>query len=54
MVLGALRVKRLLEIVAGEQLQHLAEKVGFSYHGRGGCAQFTSNASLNRSDSEPN
>ena len=34
--LGPVLDDRLLELVAGKQLQHLAENAGYSYHGGGG------------------
>jgi hypothetical protein len=34
--LGPVLGDRLLELLAGKQLQHLAENAGYSYHGGGG------------------
>jgi len=34
--LGPVLRDRLLESLAGKQLQHLAENAGYSYHGGGG------------------
>jgi hypothetical protein len=36
MTLGPVLGDRLLKLVAGKQLQHLAENAGYSYHGGGG------------------
>ena len=36
MTLGPVQGDRLLELLAGKQLQHLAENAGYSYHGGGG------------------
>ncbi len=36
MTLGPVLGDRLLELVAGKQLQHLAENAGYSNHGGGG------------------
>ena len=47
--LGPVLGDRLFKLLAGKQLQHLAENAGYSYHGGGGPLRFTSrNANRSR------